>query len=305
MTVPQRLLAVPILAGVLYLSVVLAGLSGFDSSIWALYTVLFLIWHILMHVQGPPLAVVIMVHAIVAAAFLGLGALIGQWVGFAPSPFAALGIGAAATALARFVRLSPEEAEEIAALAENIQIEALRTPAPPSPQQAPGIDPVPPEAKLGEDEAEAAQGALARAINALPETAPRHHDLVAAITPAIGTVPLRDLVSALFERARATGCPRDLQAVTVLLTDPHVAANSLGQADLEAAFHLMIAAQDESALSHWAMQTEAVLDLVPEALNDLPDAETLLDAADAHGMARDILRALAERRANSPESPTP
>jgi hypothetical protein len=118
MTVPQRLLAVPALAGVLYLSVIVAGLSGFNTSIWALYTLLFLVWHLLMHLQGPALALVVLVHGAVAAVFLGLGALIGQWVDFALNPLGALAVGAGASVLARLVRLSPEDVLEIAARAE-------------------------------------------------------------------------------------------------------------------------------------------------------------------------------------------
>jgi len=299
MTVPQRLLAVPALAGVLYLSVILAGLSGFDPSIWALYTALFLVWHILMHVQGPALPVVIMVHGVVAAAFLGLGALVGQWTGLAPSPFGALALGAGATALARLVRISPEQAAEIAALAEEAaaKLEAARPATEPEPEPTPEPDPEPAPDDLIEHDL----AALHTRLEALPQDTINQHDLVTAITPAIGPVPLRELVSALFARARANPSPRDLRAVTVLLTDPHVAHQTLGHADPEAAFHLIRAAGDGAAMAHWAMQTEAVLDLVPGLGPDLPEATELADAAAAFPEAADVLHALANRQPDAPD----
>lgn len=315
MTVPQRLLGVPLLAGVMYLSVVVAGMAGFDPTIWVLYTLLFLVWHLLMHQQQVALWLVVPVHAAVAAAFLGLGVLIGGWVGAAaPPPLAALGVGVAATALARLVRLPPEEAAAIAALADEarakIEADAPQTNTPPQDTQPPDRTHTAPDADAQDDDAQDAEiahalNALFLRLDALSATEARHHDLVDAITPAIGPVPVRELISALFARARATSRPRDLRAVTVLLTDPHVAGQSVGQGDLEAAFHLIRASGDGGALAHWAMQTEAVLDFVPDLWPDLPENETLAEAAAAAPEARDILRALGSGRPGQPESPAP
>jgi hypothetical protein len=299
MTVKQRLLAVPALAGVLYLSVIIAGLSGFDSSIWALFTAIFLIWHILLHMQGPALALVVLVHGALAAALLGLGALIGQWVPFAPNPMAALAVGVVATVLARLVRLPPEKAAEIAALADEAMArleETKPSPAPasgPEAQLEPVSEPEPESADMADD---AAIGTLMAALDALPPTNPRQHDLVAAITPAIGPVAIPELVSALFARARATGMARDMRAVTVLLTDPSVARQRIGHGDAEAAFHMIAAFGDTAVLAHWAMQTEAVLDLVPGMSIDLPDALLLREAAETAPEAATCLLALAQRR---------
>lgn len=307
MTVPQRLLAVPLLAGVMYLSVVAAGMAGFDPGVWVLYVLLFLVWHLMMHRQNVAIWLVIPVHAMVAAAFLGLGVLIGGWVGLAPPPLAALAVGVVALLAARLVRLPPEEAEAITALAEDARarIEAAAPPQDPAPPP-PASDDLP-DAPPGADPQDAADdpalAGLVAALDALPADAPRHHDLVAAITPAIGPVPLRDLVSALFARARATPCPRDLRAVTVLLTDPHVAHECRGHGDLEAAFHLIRAAGDAGALAHWAMQAEAVLDLVPDLWPDLPDDAALDEAAADTPAARRILLALVARRAATPDGP--
>lgn len=307
MTVPQRLLAVTLLAGVMYLSVVVAGLAGFDPTIWVLYALLFLVWHLLMHQQQVALWLVLPVHAVVAAAFLGLGALIGGWVGVAPPPLAALGVGVAATALARVVRLPPEEVEAIAALAEEAraQFEAAtpQTPHPPQDTQSPAPRPDPAPVDAQDDNIAQSLAALSANLDALSPTDAGHNDLVDAITPAIGPVPMRDLISALFERARATPRPRDLRSVTVLLTDPHVVQQSVGQGDLEAAFHLIRASGDGTALAHWAQQTEAALDFVPDLWPDLPDDETLEEAAAETPEAWEALRSLAFSRPGSSESP--
>ena len=307
MTVPQRLLAVPVLAGVMYLSVVAAGMSGFDPGVWVLYVVLFLVWHLLMHRQEVPVWVVIPVHAMVAAGFLWLGALIGGSVGGGPPPLAALAVGVVALVAARLVRLPPEEAEAITALADEARakLEAAAPRAEPGPTPADDALPDPEPDEMPDDAVDATLADIFAALDALPADAPRHHDLVAAITTAIRPVPLRDLVSALFTRARATPCTRDLLAVTVLLTDPYVAHAGLGNGDAEAAFHLIRAAGDEAALAHWAMQTEAVLDLVPDLWPDLPDDALLQEAAAEAPAARQALLALVARRAADPERPAP
>jgi len=333
MSVPMRLLAVPVLAGVLYLSLILAGLSGFDPAVWVFYTFLFLVWHMLIHVQNTSMMIVIPVHGMVSAAFLGLGALIGQWVSFAPPLIFMLGLGVAATIFARIVRLTPAEAEELVAMAEQAnQGNAAPGPDPdlepepepelepetypelePEPEGQPGsesdVEPEPDHEPDQEDDQEddqendldeagrGALDALNAALDALPPQAPGHHDLVAAIAPAIGQVPLRDLVSALFARARGSGVTRDLQALTVLLSDPQVARKSLGAGDADAAFHLIWSVGDPAALSHWATQSLALLDHVPEARADMPDTAALEEAAESMPFARERLQDLIRLRA--------
>lgn len=125
MIAPWRFLVVPGLAVILYAAVVLAGMGGFDPVIWLFYTVLFLVWHLLIHTQQIPLLVVMAVHGIVAALVLGLGALIGGWIGWAPGMQGPLVVSVAATALARALRVPPEEVERIAA--EAARLRAART----------------------------------------------------------------------------------------------------------------------------------------------------------------------------------
>lgn len=324
MTVRTRLLAVPALAGVLYFSAILAGMPGFDHRVWIFYTVLFLVWHLLLHVERPALIIVIAVHGIVAALFLGLGSLIGQWTGFAPSLAFSLALGAVSTAVARAVRVSPEEVEELAELAEQArrsneaqQPEPVPEPEPepesepepepepePQPEPEPESEPEPePETEPEpepEDEAEkaieAALEALEAALDALPTEAVRQADLVAAITPALGSVPLDDLVSALFVRARNGGMTRDHMALSVLITNPQVAEQSLGTGDSDAAFLLILAAGDDKALAHWAGQSLAMLEQVPDAWQDMPEDEAMREAGETMPAARDGLEALIGRR---------
>lgn len=293
MTLQQRLLAIPALAGVLYFSVILAGLPGFDLSIWALYVAIFLIWHVLMHVQGPALPIVLMVHGVVAAAFLGIGALIGSWLAVAPSPILAVALGAGATALARMLRIPPERAAELAALAEEAAArDAAARPAPepePEPEPEPVMDP-----DAEEEAIAAALAALEKRLDALPSSTRGSADLAGAITPALGAVPQSDLVSTLFARARAHSCPRDLHAVITLLALPGAARP--GEGDAEAAFHLIRAAHDGAALADWAAQSAAAADRQPDLWADLPENADLDEAAAALPAAAEPLRALAARR---------
>ncbi len=124
----------------------------------------------------------------------------------------------------------------------------------------------------------AALTALHSALDALPQSGARHHDLVAAVTAALGDMSPEDLRHALHERIFDTTTERDLRALVVAHTDPFVARQFLGQHDLEEIFDLIIEAGDTAALSAFAGAVEAVLDSVPEACHDLPTPHRLRSA---------------------------
>jgi len=300
---PWRLLVVPGLAVVLYSSLVLAGLGGFDPAIWAFFTVLFLVWHLLVHTQQIPLITVMAIHGIVVAVVMGLGALIGGWIGWAPSIAVPLVMGVGATAMARMFRIPPDEVERMAARAAAAQ--ALHQPPRPDPDlqpepSAPPEDDPEPKAVADADEAagddggqsEAALAALAVALDALPAAAPGQDDLADALSPAIEGVPTDELVSALFARARATGTPRDRQALGLLVADPAVAVRRLGAGDADAAFHLILAGEDADSLRHWADMSLALTRRLPEAWHDMPEDAALEEAALAHPALRPALEEL-------------
>ena len=148
-------------------------------------------------------------------------------------------------------------------------------------------------------ETTAALADMASALEALPETQAPHHALVEAVTAPLGAAPVASVVPALFERARRTRCERDLRALAILVSDPHVAQASTGQGDLAAAFDLAAAAGAAPALATWSAQASAALDFVPEAWRDMPDPARLRAVASAaerkYAALADDLRALAGR----------
>ena len=117
MTIRQRLVAVGMMAGIMYVCVLVAGFNGFDLRVLAAVTGLFLVWHILVHeaaLEPAPLTLAAVLHAVVAAALLGLGHLLGNWTGLRVDEGYPAAIAIVALTLARLWRVRPAEAEAIA-----------------------------------------------------------------------------------------------------------------------------------------------------------------------------------------------
>lgn len=163
-----------------------------------------------------------------------------------------------------------------------------------------------PRASDGSADAEGA-AELQAALDALPATGARHHDLVDAVTGALMAMSPEDLRRILHDRIFATTTERDLRALVVAHTDPYVARFFLGQHDLEELFELIIEAGDMVALNAFLGRVEAVLDSVPEACNDLPTPFRLgkvadgLPAQQSAGVAALIAR-IQQLRQEHPES---
>lgn len=136
-----------------------------------------------------------------------------------------------------------------------------------------------PRAPDGSDDVEGA-AELQAALDALPATGARHHDLVDAVTGALMAMSPEDLRRILHDRIFETTTERDLRALVVAHTDPYVAQFFLGQHDLEELFELIIEAGDMVALNAFLGRVDAVLDSVPEACNDLPTPFRLGKVAD-------------------------
>lgn len=124
MTIRQRLVAVGMMAGVMYVCVLVAGFNGFDLMVLAAVTGLFLTWHIVVHeapLEPGPLLAAAGLHTVVAAALLGLGHFLGSWTGLRVNESYPAAIAVVALILARLWRVRREEAEAIARSLETLQ----------------------------------------------------------------------------------------------------------------------------------------------------------------------------------------
>lgn len=124
MTIRQRLVAVGLMAGIMYVCVLVAGFNGFDPMVLAAVTGLFLTWHVVVHeapIQPVPLMLAAGLHAVVAAALLGLGHLLGSWTGLRVDETYPAAIAIVALTFARLWRVRPHEAEALARSLEAMQ----------------------------------------------------------------------------------------------------------------------------------------------------------------------------------------
>jgi hypothetical protein len=124
MTIRQRLVAVGMMAGIMYVCVLVAGFNGFDPMALAAVTGLFLTWHVVVHeapIEPVPLMLAAVLHAVVAAALLGLGHLLGSWTGLRVDDTYPAAIAVIALILARLWRVRPHEAEALARSLEAMQ----------------------------------------------------------------------------------------------------------------------------------------------------------------------------------------
>ncbi len=93
------------LAILFYSAIIAAGTSGFAPTVWAVATLLFIVWHLLMN-EPSPLAhwpIVLALHSAIAAACLGLGHALGAATGAAVDPLLGLSVAFGATGLARMI----------------------------------------------------------------------------------------------------------------------------------------------------------------------------------------------------------
>ncbi len=120
-------------------------------------------------------------------------------------------------------------------------------------------------------------GALQR-LNELPEDGVADADLAHALATVSGSAPLGSVFAALSTRAPNT--ERDRRALVLHTTDPWVAEQRNGKHEPAAAFEVVVAAADASALNDFATRGIALLDELPETRIDMPAVARLLEIAD-------------------------
>ena len=117
--------------------------------------------------------------------------------------------------------------------------------------------------------------ALQAALDALPETGAPHHAIVDVVLAGQEGLAWHDWRNLVFDRARATGCDRDLRALVIVVSDPWLARITLGEEDLDAAFDLIEADPMPEVIGCFTLQCQALLDFHPPSWRDMPDPDRL------------------------------
>ena len=105
MTATMRVRLILALAILFYSAIIAAGTGGFTPMVWGFATLLFIIWHLLMHEPSPAAhwPIILTLHGAIAAACLGLGHAIGAVTGAAVDPILGLSVAFGVTGLARMI----------------------------------------------------------------------------------------------------------------------------------------------------------------------------------------------------------
>ena len=105
MTATTRIRLILALAMLFYSAIIAAGTGGFHSIVWALATLLFIVWHLLMHAPSPRAhwPIIVFLHTVIAGLCLGIGHALGAVTGLAVDPVVALSVAIGATGLARMI----------------------------------------------------------------------------------------------------------------------------------------------------------------------------------------------------------
>jgi hypothetical protein len=283
MTIPQRLKLVMVLAGVFYLAVIASGLGGFSMGLWAVATLLFFLWHLLLHngSQGPAWVFVVAMHGAIAAVCLWIGHGFGVLTGITPGPEVPIGVAAVALGLARWVNISPEQAADLEAALERERAARGEGPARSVPQTD---DPV---------------GAVLSELARLPPTGASPEALAPLVDRLAGAGPAASVLERL-ERTDSRHLPY-LQAHAELALRPEIAREVLDGDAPARALQRVLASGRSPLIVRATQDASMLLQLLPEAVETLPEPQALrahaarLEQRDSD--AADALHALGDRLA--------
>ena len=299
------------LAGGLFLAApVAAGATGAAYFAVIPFTGLFFLWVLIMRTrplgEGPGFVLpMIVIHAAVASALLGLGQLVRALTGLAATVpllvWLVLGLGA--LALGRLIWTPVPEAE-----VENLLERLLKRlndmagrPGPEEPSMT--LPELRGRSPRGPNQPTAAETvALARAygaLDALPEAGTSEAELRAILLRLEDEVRSGVLLPALIARAGRTGTRRDRHGALILAADGAHAWRQIEAGRLAEVFDLIVAAADTATLARFLVLGNALLDDFPTTAVTFPGVPRLLEIAGqiapGHPELADALVSLANR----------